>query len=60
MSPTPAGRTYDLYFYPPQSLVGTEADSILAAFDMLNFDPLDAPNGALLLYSVLVESIDVP
>jgi len=60
MSPTPAGRTYDLYFYPPQSLVGTESDSILVAFDMLNFDPADAPTGALLLDTVTVESLDVP
>jgi len=60
MSPTLAGRTYDLYFYPPQSLVGTDADSIIVAFDMLNFDPSDAATGALMLNSVLVESLDVP
>ncbi len=60
MSPIPSGRTYDLYFYPPQSLVGTEADSILAAFDILNFDPADASNGALMLNSVAVESLNVP
>jgi hypothetical protein len=60
MSPTPQGRTYDLYFYPPQSLVGTDADSILAAFDILNFDPADAPTGTLMLDSVTVESLDVP
>jgi len=60
MSPTPAGRTYDLYFYPPQSLVGTDADSILTAFDMLNFDPADASNGSLILDSVTVESLNIP
>ena len=60
MSPTSSGYTYDLYFYPPQSLVETEAGAILAAFDMLNFDPLDAPNGALLLDTVTVESLSVP
>ncbi len=60
MSPTPAGQSYDLYFYPPQSLVGTDADSILVAFDILNFDPSDAATGALLLDTVTVESLDVP
>ena len=60
MSPTSAGRSYDLYFYPPQSFVGTESDSIIVAFDMLNFDPLDSPTGALMLDSVLVESINIP
>ncbi len=60
MSPTLGGRTYDLYFYPPQSLVGTDADGILVAFDILNFDPSDAATGALMLNSVLVESLDVP
>ncbi len=60
MSPTLAGRTYDIYFYPPQSLVGTEADSIIAAFDMLNFDPSDAATGSLMLNSVTVESLNVP
>lgn len=60
MSPTPGGCTYDLYFYPPQSLVGTESDSIIAAFDMLNFDPADAADGALMLDSLTVESFDVP
>jgi len=60
MSPTLEGRTYDLYFYPPQSLVGTDADSIIVAFDILNFDPSDAATGALMLNSVLVESLDVP
>ncbi len=58
MSPTLEGRTYDLYFYPPQSLVGTDADSILVAFDILNFDPSDAATGALMLNAVLVESFD--
>ncbi len=58
MSPTLEGRTYDLYFYPPQSLVGTDADSIIAAFDILNFDPSDAATGALMLNSVLVESFN--
>ncbi len=60
MSPTLARHTYDLYFYPPQSVVGTEADNILLTFDMLNFDPLDAQNGALLLDTVTVESLSGP
>ncbi len=60
MSPTPEGRTYDVYFYPPQSLVGTEADSILVAFDILNFDPTDAPTGALMINSARIESMDLP
>ncbi len=60
VSPTPEGRIYDLYFYPPQSLVGTDEDSILAAFDILNFDPADAATGALMLNSVLVESLNIP
>ncbi len=60
MSPTSAGRSYDLYFYPPQSLIGTESDSILVTFDMLNFDPADASTGALLLDTVTVESLSAP
>jgi hypothetical protein len=59
MSPSPAVHTYEVYFYPPQSLVGTEADSILAAFDMLNFDPADAPTCAFMLDGVVVESFSI-
>jgi hypothetical protein len=60
MSPSPEGHAYHLYFYPPQSLVGTDADSLILAFDILNFDPTDAATGALMLNSVLIESLDVP
>ncbi len=59
MSATPAGRTYDLYFYPPQSLVGTPQNGFLAAFDILNFDPGDSASGALMLDGVVVESFDL-
>ena len=59
MSPTPAGRSYDLYFYPPQSLVGTPENGLLAAFDILNFDPGDSASGALMLDGVVVESFDL-
>jgi hypothetical protein len=58
MSPTSQGRTYDLYFSPPQSLVGTPQNGILPAFDMLNFDPEDSASGALMLEGVVVESVD--
>lgn len=60
MSPSPEGHAYHLYFYPPQSLVGTDADGIILAFDIMNFDPTDAPTGALMLHSVLVESLNLP
>ncbi len=59
MSPTSEGRTYDLYFYPPQSLVATTQTSLPAAFDILNFDPGDSASGALMLDGVVVESFDV-
>lgn len=49
-SPTPAGTAYDLYFTPlSNDMHGT------LAFDMLNFNPLDAAHAELALDSVVVE-----
>ena len=38
-SPGQDATTYDVYFFPPQHLVGTPNDGLIAAFDLLNFTP---------------------
>ena len=60
MSPTIDGRAYDLYFYPPQEAVGTDSDKLIFSFDLLNFDPEDAPEGNLILNWVSVYSYTAP
>lgn len=42
VSPTPEGRRYDLWFVPSPDSLGFRLD-----FEMLNFNPLDDPNGSL-------------
>ncbi len=49
-SPAAAGTTYELYFIPPAN-----DDYCMMAFDLLNFNPSDAPDAELALESVLVE-----
>ncbi|MBA7476468.1 hypothetical protein ES707_11854 [subsurface metagenome] len=49
-SPTPDGKTYDLYFVPPAN-----AYFCMLSFDLLNFNESDAPDGSVALDSVLVE-----
>jgi hypothetical protein len=50
MSPQPTGTDYDLYFVPP----GNDSAATLA-FDLLNFNPYDAPVAELALDTVIVE-----
>jgi hypothetical protein len=51
-SPTPAGTDYDLYFVPPAN-----DTSIILAFDLLNFNPADAPDALLMLDTVTMERL---
>jgi hypothetical protein len=56
-SPTPEGRTYDLYFEPPPKKFGAResADDLLVAMDLLNFDPNDAAQATIRLEQLDVE-----
>ncbi len=56
-SPTPEGRTYKVYFEPPPKKFGARenADDVLVAMDVLNFDPNDAPRVNVWLRQVNVE-----
>jgi hypothetical protein len=49
-SPIPEGRDYDLYF--AQSAMHT---AVTLAFDVLNFDPLDAASAEVALHRVVVD-----
>lgn len=59
-SPGRVAKTYDMYFYPPQHLVGTPNGSLLAAFDLMNFISDDSPSATVALDSVALESLDLP
>lgn len=50
-------REYTVYYAPPD---GSEGFNLLAAFDFLNFNPLDNATAKLRLDSVLIESIENP
>jgi hypothetical protein len=53
-SPGTTDTVYDkLYFWPPENCVG---ENLIVSFDMGNFDPGDAPTGALTLERVMIES----
>lgn len=52
LSPTPAGRTYQLY-----SLLPDSQNAFTLSFDVLNFDPLDTPNANLFLSHVTIEAL---
>jgi len=56
-SPTRLSLRYVLY-YPWAGKAGP--DSLQLGFDLLNFDPNDAPNGTLYLDEVLVEEMNIP
>jgi len=57
-SPVPSEWTpYDVYFVPPPSV---EADGVLLAFDLVNFNPKDAEDGAIFLSRVEVHHIPPP
>ncbi len=56
-SPTRLSLRYVLY-YPWPGEAGP--DSLQLGFDLLNFDPNDAPNGTLYLDEVLVEEMNIP
>jgi len=56
-SPTPEGKTYELYFEPPPKKFGAResADDFFVAMDLMNFDPNDAPRVNVWLRQVNVE-----
>jgi hypothetical protein len=57
-SPGTTNTTYDnLFFLPPVNCVG---DGLIASFDLLNFDPDDAPTGSLILDRATIESLAPP
>jgi hypothetical protein len=57
-SPGTTNRTYDrLYFLPPESCTG---ESLLISFDILNFNPFDAPEASLILDRVTIETLEPP
>ncbi len=55
--PTPTPRLYRLYYTLPG---GSASGNLIAAFDLLNFDPADAPDGSLQLHNVKIERLDLP
>jgi hypothetical protein len=59
-SPGQNATTYDVYFLPPQHLVGTPDDGLIIAFDMMNFTPQDSPSATVSLHSVSLQSLDIP
>lgn len=60
-SPSLYGSEYDVYFCPPQSDIGgpENANGLIFAMDMLNFNPNDDANGVLVLYKLEVQAIDI-
>ncbi len=50
-SPTPLGTSYQMYLLPPTSV----ATDLYIVFDMLNFDPDNAPYATLGLDNVIIE-----
>jgi hypothetical protein len=53
-APARTGTVYMLYYAPPAGLPSSAR--LLLAFDMINIDPLDDPQGTLSLNAVAVES----
>lgn len=48
-------KTYTLYFVPPKNAAAEyneSLDDLIVALDLFNFDPLDAPTGAIILDSL--------
>jgi parallel beta-helix repeat protein len=60
-SPTPAGRTYDLYFIPPPCIYGTGESplNVFLTFDVLNFAADDAAEATVQINSVSVDRVSV-
>ncbi len=57
-SPGTTNTTYDrLYFLPPANCVG---EDLLISFDILNFNPDDAPPASLILDHVIIETLSPP
>ncbi len=57
-SPGTTNTTYDrLYFLPPANCVG---EDLLISFDILNFNPGDAPTASLILDRAVIESLSPP
>jgi adhesin HecA-like repeat protein len=57
-SPATSNTTYDsLYFLPPANCIG---EGLIVSFDLLNFNPNDAVNGALILDSAKIETLAPP
>lgn len=56
-SPTPEGKTYELYFEPSPKKFGAResADDFFVAMDLLNFDPNDAAQATVRLEQLSVE-----
>jgi subtilisin-like proprotein convertase family protein len=54
---TSTARPYRVYFTLPR---GSATGNLLAAFDMLNFDPSDAPDGSLELHHVRIDRLELP
>jgi hypothetical protein len=55
--PTPSPRLYRLYYTVP---AGGSIGNLIASFDLLNFDPADAPDGSLQLDHLKIERLDLP
>jgi hypothetical protein len=57
-SPGTTNTTYDrLYFLPPPNCVGEE---LLVSFDILDFNPNDAPQALLILDRATIETLELP
>ncbi len=57
-SPGTTNTTYDrLYFLPPANCVG---EDLLVSFDILNFNPGDAPTASLILDRAIIETLSPP
>lgn len=55
--PTPTPRLYSLWYSLP---VGSAIGNLVASFDLLNFDPIDAPDGSLHLNHLKIERLELP
>ncbi len=57
-SPGTTNTTYDrLYFLPPANCVG---EDLLVSFDILHFNPGDAPTASLILDRAIIETLSPP
>jgi len=57
-SPGTTNTTYDqLYFLPSANCVGR---GLIVSFDILNFNPDDAPTASLILDRAIIETLELP